>query len=616
LSGIVGIYCRDRVPVAPHLIEQLTEFLTGRGPDGSRIQRFGFVALGQTLLRTGHSHEEWQEKSIRNDGLAISADARIDCRRELQAQIRNRGRDCDADASASQLILDAYATWGEECTQHLRGDFAFAIWDEREQKLFCARDHFGIKPFYYADKGPLFICSNTLNCIRSHTDISDELNELALADFLLFGVNHDPAASSFRDIRRLPPAHTLTVSRDGLKIRRYWAPPIDGEIRYQNENEYTEHFQELLQCAVADRLPDDRAAILLSGGLDSGTVAATARALTRSGEKSTEIRAYTVGYELLMPDGESYHARNVASFLEIPIECISEDGAGFLEEGENLNLAPPEPTQNPFFSRPGNYLSIISPASRVAFSGEGSDNLLDFQMWPYVQHLAKKKDWLRLLSEGARFLKVRRFPWRGLQVRGKRLLGLDSEAPTFPEWIAPKFERRLNLRDRWREGIALPAVAKAHPFFPRGHASMALPQWAHMFETEDPGATQCLVETRYPFLDLRLVEFLFAVPPFPWAFEKTLIRKAMAGKLPETERLRRKTPLRGDPLLAMLKRARKGTLEGISWSEGLDSYVNPETIPLLRHDLLDGTSSERRGLALRPLCLNFWLRSIRRVRYK
>src|SRR4029077_2251848 len=133
----------------------------------------------------------------------------------------------------------------------------------RNKQLFCARDHFGIKPFYYVQLEDLFLFSNTLNCLRMHPEVSDELNEAAIGDFLLFGLNYDNATTTFRDIQRLPPAHTMTVSQRGLQIRLYWTPPTDGRIRYAKPKEYVEHFQSLLESAVEDRLRTERVGILL-----------------------------------------------------------------------------------------------------------------------------------------------------------------------------------------------------------------------------------------------------------------------------------------------------------------------------------------------------------------
>src|SRR5262249_41354559 len=162
--------------------------------------------------------------------------------------------------------LHSYHVWGEECVKHLIGDFALAIWDAPKRKLFCARDQLGIKPFYYTQVGKCFVFSNTLNCVRLHPGVSDKLNELAIADFLIFGENRDTSSTSFADVRRLPPAHSLTCSAETLRVDRYWSLPTDKEIWYRRKEEYGEHLKELLRCAVADRLRNYRVGVFLSGG--------------------------------------------------------------------------------------------------------------------------------------------------------------------------------------------------------------------------------------------------------------------------------------------------------------------------------------------------------------
>ena len=119
------------------------------------------------------------------------------------------------------------------------------------------------------------------------------------------------------------------------------------------------------------------------------------------------------------------------------------------------------------------------------------------------------------------------------------------------------------------------------------------------------------VEVRYPFLDLRIVEYLLALPPFPWFFEKALLREAMIGRLPESVRRRPKTPLAGDPLAEWLKRFPSNWMAETSWSEEANRYVTRSDIALLN----GAGESEELQAAVRPLCLNFWLQSVRRVRY-
>ena len=119
-----------------------------------------------------------------------------------------------ANARDEELILSAYEKWGEDCVKHLTGDFAFAIWDERSQRLFCARDHFGVKPFFYTYINGNFNFSSTLNDLRP--GVSNRLNEIAIGDYLLFGVNQDNSTTIFQDIQRLPPGHTLTLANNEI----------------------------------------------------------------------------------------------------------------------------------------------------------------------------------------------------------------------------------------------------------------------------------------------------------------------------------------------------------------------------------------------------------------
>src|SRR5271170_530706 len=348
LSGIVGIYERSGAPVDRGLLQALAHFLSFRGPDGRETWSQGAIGLGHTMLRTTRESQIEQQPASLDGKLWITADARIDCREELEKNLAQQGQGAAGrTATDSGLILCAYAAWGADCVQHLRGDFAFAIWDARKKLLFCARDHFGVKPFYYAEPGELFLFSNTLDCLRQHPDVSERLNDAAIGDFLLFGLNCDVATTTFRDIRRLPAAHVMTISSEGLHIQRYWSAPTEGRIRYNRMEDYVEHFQILLQAAVADRTRVDRAGILLSGGLDSATIAATARELAGG---TLDLRAYTVVYESLIPDEDGEHARCVAEFLKIPQRCIPMDALQPFERWNEPETMSPEPVDDPYFA--------------------------------------------------------------------------------------------------------------------------------------------------------------------------------------------------------------------------------------------------------------------------
>jgi asparagine synthase (glutamine-hydrolysing) len=219
--------------------------------------------------------------------LTITANARIDAREDL-------------NLSDAELILSAYKKWGDDCVNHLIGDFAFAIWDESKQRFFCARDHFGVKPFYFTHIDNEFAFSSSLNALRLNPKVSNTLNEIAVGDYLLFGVNQDLSTTIFKDIQRLPPGHTLTVANGSITTRRYWTPEPSSEVRFPDPESYVERFKELFARAVSDRLRTDRVAISMSGGLDSTSLAAVAR------DQIDNVHAFTVVYDSLIPDEERH----------------------------------------------------------------------------------------------------------------------------------------------------------------------------------------------------------------------------------------------------------------------------------------------------------------------
>jgi asparagine synthase (glutamine-hydrolysing) len=601
----------DDAPLERALLQSLTDFLSYRGPDAREIWLGGSAGMGHALLRTTHEAKTERQPASLEGRQTIVSDARLDAREDLITELQRAKRNVFSSTPDCELILQAYAVWGTTCVDHLQGDFSFALWDAAHKQLFCARDHFGIKPFYYAHLGGIFLCSNTLNCIRLHPRVTDELNEAAVGDFLLFGLNHDNATTTFHDIQRLPPAHGLTVSSRGLQIKRYWVPPTNGRIRYSKPEEYVENFQSILEKAVVDRLRTDRAGILLSGGLDSSSVAAVAKEVAGRSASPVEIRAYTHVYESLIPDGDGDFAREVGQFLRFPVKFIVMDEVQLFERWDDPAMSFPEPLDNPFQSAVLDACREISADCRVLFSGEGSDNLMDFQMWPYAGDLRHRGEWRQLITDVANYLWVRPFPWRGIRARALRVVGKDPDLPVYPPWLAPEFSRRAHLAERWKEQAELPKSWKAHPIHPRGHGSLALAQWTMLFEQEDPGTTGCPVETRYPFLDLRMVNFLLAIPPFPWFFKKTLLREAMAGRLPERVRARPKTPLQGDPVLAQIQRGGNERLKKIPLSPDLDRYIARSALVALHAKM----NQEEVSVHLRPYCFNIWLQSAQRIRY-
>jgi asparagine synthase (glutamine-hydrolysing) len=609
LSGIVGILNKDGAPVSRALLQALTRFLDYRGPDARDAWTLGAVGFGHTMLRTTRESLNERQPFGLDGRFWITSDARLDSRAALIAKLENAQQSFTHTASDSELILHAYAAWNEECVHHLRGDFSFAIWDIAEKKLFCARDHFGIKPFYYADVGDTFVFSNTLNCVRLHPLVKDELNDLAILDFLLVGENSDNGATTFQDIRRLAPGHALTVSSAGARQFRYWGMPIDGRVRYDDERDYVDHFRSLFQNAVSDRIRTDSVGIFLSGGLDSSSIAATARKSVAIRVHPLQMHAYTSVSESLIRDSEGIFARRVAEHLEIPIQFHHHDDSKPLEGWDDPANTWPEPVDDPFFADVFTSFQTIARNCRAVFNGEGNDALMSFEMMPYGLDLWRRREIAELAKSMLRFLRVRRFPVRGIMARAKNLFGFSSDERFFPSWISTSLANRARARERWCEING--AVTRKHPVVPLAFASLSLPSWTPFFESNDPGVTRSPVEVRYPFLDLRVVEFLLAIPPFPWFYEKALLRRAMKGELPPQILNRPKTPLAEDPLIAHLQLAHAAAIDQLTWNEEIRRFVDPAAVP----KLMGEDSPEKARAAIRSHSLNFWLRYSRPLRY-
>ena len=541
MSGIVGIVQFDGSPVDSGLFSKLTHFLAFRGSDNQQMWIKDKVGFGHTLFKTTEESER-DSQPLTLDGKSwIVADARIDAREELFAAFKAAGEP-EIEPSSwtdAELILRAYRTWGRDCVAHLLGDFAFGIWDDVRQTLFCARDHMGVKPFYYAKVGSCVIFSNTLDCIRQHPRVSDELNDLAIADFLLFGGNQNSATTSFADIQRIPPAHCAIWSCESFSIRRYWSMPVDQPIFYKRAEDYTDYFHDLLRRCVADRLRTDQVWIFMSGGLDSPALAATARDLIRERHANSDLRAHTK-IDSFVPD-EARYAGAAAEFVGIPIlyRRWTED-VDF--QWEQIPFSTPEPAPHSWVIPAEKKLwKEIGRFSRVFFYGEGPDNALRCEWKPHVSYLLKRRNYSQVLrSIIATVLAERRPPFWGRISSGLRRGGYfkDERMPTYPQWLSPSFEARWDLRARWAS-LNTPDVSH-HPYRPTAYESLQIPLWQAMFESFDAGVTKNTIEVWHPYVDIRMLRFLLTVPSLPWCRSKYLLRRAMRGRLPKDVLYRRK----------------------------------------------------------------------------
>lgn len=469
-----------------------------------------------------------------------------------------------------EAILRSYEKFGEGCVDHLIGDFAFVIWDKRLRRLFCARDQFGVKPFFYARAGNSFIFSNALNLVRLDRRVSDELNETAVGDYLAFGLNQDLTTTIFRDIQRLPAGHTLSVANGVITTRRYWTPAVKSEIRFRDPQAYVDRFIELFTTAIRDRLRRNRVSISMSGGLDSPSIAVIARDLLLPASGADSVQGFSNVYDELIPDEERHYSTLAASAIGIPIHHNDADKYG-LFAGE---LNQPEPFLiSPLGGQFNDLLRLMAANAPVALTGYDGDALMNEtqRSWP----VASVRSWL------------------------KEFTRKDSET-SYPEWIDGSFAKRIDLEERWREGWSQAPIADERR--PATLRALQSKVWAPLFEGYHESTTRLPLEVSHPFIDVRLVDYLLSIPPQPWCVNKHILRSAMKARLPAAVVNRPKTPLAGDPALQLWRRGGVRWLDNFEVTPQLTRFVN-----LSRRRSMAEEAPNDLWANLRLFALNHWL---------
>ena len=579
MSGIAGVVHLDGAPVDRDVLGRLTSFMAFRGPDAQRMWIDGNVGFGHTLLQTTPESQFERQPFAIDDRVWIGADARID----------------------AQSDLVAYRVWGEGCVEHLLGDFTFAVWDGPNRKLFCARDQLGVKPFFYARIGNKLIFSNTADCLLRHPAVSDGLNERAIGDFLLFQLNLDLSSTYFIDIQRLPPAHFGVWSCDQCRIGRYWTLPIDEPLHFKRAEDCVGQFTTLLDTAVRDRLRDNNVAVLMSGGLDSTSLAATACKVLRGETPQAEVHAFTTVMDKI-DQNERYYADLVAKHLGIPIHFRDRSKAD--PDWSETGIHTPEPVMFPT-SLAGDRKEFRSIAShsRVLLFGEGPDNALMYEWKPYLSYLAENRKFGRLLGDLSRdFICHRRLPLLSRIPQILKDRSLNWPTPSYPQWFNNDFEARAQLRDRWNDGYSSHQPTQEHPVRPEGYKSFYAPFWEALFAGYDAGATRVPVEVRHPFVDLRLLRFMLAVPALPWCRTKYLERRAMKNQLPAPVLSRPKAAPTSDPIFEMVKHE---GLPRLGKAQVLREYVKLPQIPTDA-----GSCVIQFRTNFRPFALDYWLNNL------
>jgi asparagine synthase (glutamine-hydrolysing) len=525
----------------------------------------------------------------------VTGDVRLDGRSDLRDALGAAGVSTARDASDTDLVLAAWTAWRESAAERLIGDYSFALWDHRQRTLFCARDALGVRPLYWAESGRTFMCSNVLNDVRAHAQVTSRLHEPAIVSFLRHGYNDDTSTTSFADIRRLPPGHQLVVRDDwgAITPRKFWSFPVPEPLHLKRDDDYIERFRDVLGDAVRDRLTTDRAAILLSGGLDSTSLAATARRVS----PATRLSAWTNDAGASQPPDENRLAAAVAARLGIAHEIVRTEPAPFTRApGEGLET--PEPLDEPAWEEWLRQLGQISAHAPVLMIGEDGDALFRppglltmLRGWPAHDVLR------RVISYT---VSHRHHPHLGLWLRRRLRAAFAPREGRVPRWIRRDALARAGSREPPRE--------TPHPARPDAVRYLADPIWQSVLEAAQAAYTGVPLEIVWPLLDVRVMEFVFSIPPVPWCQRKELMRRAFRGELPDEVLSRKKEPLRGffEEQAARWRTAFVGRMP--PFGDAAREFVDTRSIV----DTLKTGSVEEILAVRRAFVLDQWLRTVER----
>jgi asparagine synthase (glutamine-hydrolysing) len=569
MSAIAGILHLDGPPVEPRRIQRMTDALANRGPDAADAWIGDGVGLGYRAFWT--TPEAARERQPLHDpaaSLAICFDGRLDNREELAALLDAAGTPSRDDTDA-EIALRAYQAWGEPFASRLLGDFALAIWDAPRHVLVCARDIFGTRPLYYHFvPGKMFAFASTPDALFAGSVLPRQVDEARIADYLVSELEGiDKTSTFYRQVFRLPPAHTATISPAGLSLKPYWRPQAQPALQFVTNEDYESAFLEVFGKAVECRLRGGgMVGSMLSGGMDSSSIVGVARKL-RIDAGGPPLRTFSVTRDKPAdcPETQAIHEMLELGGLDAATLSI-----------EQLAELEPELTQQTWhLEEPYDYHMIVPRSLSILARRQGVRVMLD------------GIDGDSVLSAGAHLARqLRRGEIANAWRNARELHRIYPDGPTpasqmihagSAAWMPASLRQALRPWYRWRQHGRYASSRLLRPDFAaridlreriarladHGRCRNPLDRGADIaglidhpyvvcaVERYERVAAGCGLESRHPFLDRRVVEFCMRLPDTQKSrdgWTKSILRRAMSGYLPESVRWRRDKEHLGEAL--------------------------------------------------------------------
>jgi asparagine synthase (glutamine-hydrolysing) len=325
MCGIVGLVRNDGVDIDQGLLVRMCDAISHRGPDDDGFYVNGPVGLGMRRLSIIDIKSGQQPIHNQEQTSWIVFNGEIYNYLELREKLEKLGHTFYTN-SDTEAIVHAYDQYGADCPNHLRGMFAFAIWDQKTQELFLARDRVGKKPILYAEVNGEFVFGSEFSALLQHPRLSREINTEAIHHYLSYMCVPAPH-TAYRGIKKLEPGHSLRWRKGEIRTHRYWQPDFSKKTKL-DEVEAGEQAISILRDAVRVRLMSEvPLGAFLSGGIDSSAVVAL-----MSEESSTPVKTFSIGFEE-QDFSELHHARRVA-------EHVGADHHEFIVRPDALEVLP------------------------------------------------------------------------------------------------------------------------------------------------------------------------------------------------------------------------------------------------------------------------------------